>query len=91
MFKYGLEEKDLHLTGNGLKNTVNRYLKEKGIDVIGEKFDLSKSLKNLTGNYDKINTTVEEYEPKKNVVMGNKKRVVSILSKFRNNFLDHYL
>ena len=81
--KYRLEEKDLHLTGKdyriiSLKYIVNRYLKERNIDVIEEEFDFNISIKNVVAIVDKINTIVEKYEPKK-VEIKDKKAVVSTL------------
>ena len=82
----------LHPTGidnriMGLKNIVNRYLKEKDIDVIDEEFDLNIFIKNLTAIDDKINMIVEEHEPKEKVRIEDKKGVISILHKTRKNFL----
>ena len=82
----------LHPTGidnriMGLKNIVNRYLKEKDIDVIDEEFDLNIFIKNLTAIDDKINMIVEEHEPKEKVRIEDKKEVISILHKTRKNFL----
>ena len=82
----------LHPTGidnriMGLKNIVNRYLKEKDIDVIDEEFDLNIFSKNLTAIDDKINMIVEEHEPKEKVRIEDKKGVISILHKTRKNFL----
>ena len=71
----------------GLKNIVNRYLKEKDIDVIDEEFDLNIFSKNLTAIDDKINMIVEEHEPKEKVRIEDKKGVISILHKTRKNFL----
>ena len=33
--------------------------------MIDEEFDFNKSIKNMTGIYDKINEIAEEYDPKK--------------------------
>ena len=90
--KYRLEEKDLHLTGKdyriiSLKYIVNRYLKERNIDVIEEEFDFNISIKNVVAIVDKINTIVEKYEPKK-VEIKDKKAVVSTLKYW---LIDHYL
>ena len=71
----------------GLKNIVNRYLKEKDIDVIDEEFDLNIFIKNLTAIDDKINMIVEEHEPKEKVRIEDKKGVISILHKTRKNIL----
>ena len=71
----------------GLKNIVNRYLKEKDIDVIDEEFGLNIFSKNLTAIDDKINMIVEEHEPKEKVRIEDKKGVISILHKTRKNFL----
>ena len=61
-----------------LKYIVNRYLKERNIDVIEEEFDFNISIKNVVAIADKINTIVEKYEPKK-VEIKDKKAVVSTL------------
>ena len=73
----------MHLTGKdyriiSLKYIVNRYLKERNIDVIEEEFDFNISIKNVVAIADKINKIVEKYEPKK-VEIKDKKAVVSTL------------
>ena len=61
IFKCGLRGKGLHLSGiyNGIierfKKSANRYLNEKDLDVIKEKFDFNVSIKNWATIEDKIN------------------------------------
>ena len=96
IFNYGLNEKDLHLTGiddriTELKNNVNRYLKKTDIDMIEEELDFNKFIKNSATIGDKINRIAEDYEPKTKVEIEEKKRVGNILNKIRNALIDYYL
>ena len=96
IFNYGLNEKDLHLTGiddriTELKNNVNRYLKKTDIDMIEEELDFNKFIKNSATIGDKINRIAENYEPKTKVEIEEKKRVGNILNKIRNALIDYYL
>ena len=74
-----------------MKQIVNKYLKEIDPNVIEEKFDFNKSIKNRATIEDKLNTIAQDYEPKTHVQIEDKKRVVTILNRIKNNLLDYYL
>ena len=59
--------------------------------MIEEKFDFNKSIKNRATIEDKLNAIAQDYEPKTHVQIEDKKRVVTILNRTKNNLLDYYL
>ena len=85
----------MHLTSIdsriGFKKDVNKYLKERDIDVSEDQFDFKKLIKNLADIEDKINIIIENYKPKSNVKIEDNKRVFSIFNIIRYSLLDYCL
>ena len=75
----------------GLKKDVNKYLKEKDIDVSQDQFDFKKLIKNLADIEYKINMIIENYKPKSNLKIENNKRVFGIFNIIRYSLLDYCL
>ena len=75
----------------GLKKDVNKYLKEKDIDVSQDQFDFKKLIKNLADIEYKINTIIENYKPKSNLKIEDNKRVFGIFNIIRYSLLDYCL
>ena len=88
----------MHLTSIdrriGLKKDVNKYLKEKDIDVSQDQFDFKKLIKNLADIEYKINMIIENYKPKSNLKIEDNKRVFgifNIIRIIRYSLLDYCL
>ena len=85
----------MHLTSIdsriGFKKDVNKYLKERDIDVSEDQFDFKKLIKNLADIEDKINMIIENYKLKSNVKIEDNKRDFSIFNIIRYSLLDYCL
>ena len=75
----------------GLKKDVNKYLKEKDIDVSQDQFDFKELIKNLADIEYKINMIIENYKPKSNLKIEDNKRVFGIFNIIRYSLLDYCL
>ena len=74
----GLKDGDLHLRNFdnriNLNNIINRYLKEKYIDVYDRYFNSKSSIKNLADLNDRINTLIAEPKPDKEIGLEEQKK-----------------
>ena len=95
IFKFRLKDGDLHVTDFDnqhlrLADIVNKYLREKNIDVCNRLFNFEKSIKNLVNIDDKTNMVIDYYKPKTDTEYDDKKRVVTILNEARISMLNFY-